>query len=101
MLLGARAFTIGRDIYFGSPGPSQALLAHEVAHTIQQRDVASVGGTVPVVPSSAPSERAAASGRAASLAPVSRPVLQRDDDPDPNGSDRSRIQRWSSVSRKP
>ena len=81
MLLGARAFTIGRDIYFGSPMPSQALLAHEVAHTIQQRDVGSVSGTIAVAPRSAPSERAAASGSATSLAPVSAPALQRDEDP--------------------
>jgi hypothetical protein len=39
----ARAFTVGNDIYFGRgeyrPGTpdGQALIAHEVAHTIQQR----------------------------------------------------------------
>lgn len=41
--LGAHAFTIGRSIYFGadqyrpSTLPGKHLLAHEVAHTIQQR----------------------------------------------------------------
>jgi Domain of unknown function (DUF4157) len=81
-LLGARAFTVGRDIYLGSARPSDALLAHEVAHTIQQRDVGSVTGTIALVPSSSPSEYAAASGSQAALAPASAPAVQRDEDPD-------------------
>lgn len=42
-LLGARAFTLGPDVYVGSgrydPGSTEGarLLAHEVAHTVQQR----------------------------------------------------------------
>ncbi|UCF90748.1 MAG: DUF4157 domain-containing protein [Desulfobacterales bacterium] len=45
-MLGARAFTTGRDIYFGHgeyrPEAAQGrrLLAHELAHTIQQRGLA-------------------------------------------------------------
>jgi hypothetical protein len=41
--LGARAFTIGSDIYFGAgeyapgTGPGRKLLAHELAHTVQQQ----------------------------------------------------------------
>jgi hypothetical protein len=47
-LLGARAFTVGRSIYFGAgefaPGskPGRHLLAHEVMHAVQQR-----GSSVP------------------------------------------------------
>lgn len=36
--LGARAFTIGDDIFFGKPGDAadKKLLAHELAHVVQQ-----------------------------------------------------------------
>jgi hypothetical protein len=36
--LGAKAFTIGNDIYFAKPGDAndRELLAHELAHVIQQ-----------------------------------------------------------------
>lgn len=66
--LGARAYTIGQNIVLGngqrSPETSTAgryLLAHELAHVIQQ----SRGGQVPVVSPSAPHEREAASAAAA------------------------------------
>jgi hypothetical protein len=42
--LGARAFTVGQDVFFGagryqpSTGPGRHLLAHELAHTVQQGD---------------------------------------------------------------
>lgn len=45
----ARAFTVGRDIFFGSgeyrPGTTQGreLLAHELAHVVQQRGAAQSG----------------------------------------------------------
>lgn len=44
--LGARAFTVGRDVFFGAgrfaPGTpaGRRLLAHELAHTVQQRGAA-------------------------------------------------------------
>ena len=34
--MGARAFTEGRDIYFGSEGFSPRVAAHEMVHTVQQ-----------------------------------------------------------------
>jgi len=42
--LGARAFTVGNDIYFGNPGDAsdKTLLAHELTHVVQQG-----GGKVP------------------------------------------------------
>lgn len=48
---GAPAFTVGQDMIFGSgefrPGTvmGDALLAHELAHTVHQRDAGSVTGT--------------------------------------------------------
>lgn len=48
---GAPAFTVGQDIVFGSgkfrPGTvmGDALLAHELAHTVQQRGASSVSGS--------------------------------------------------------
>jgi hypothetical protein len=45
----ARAFTVGRDIFFASgeytPGAAagRALLAHELAHVVQQRDAPRTG----------------------------------------------------------
>ena len=36
MQLGARAWTQGRDIYFGKGGFSPAVAAHELVHTVQQ-----------------------------------------------------------------
>ncbi|MEZ4399000.1 MAG: DUF4157 domain-containing protein [Kofleriaceae bacterium] len=35
--IGAEAYTMGADIAFASPAPSRELVAHEVAHVIQQR----------------------------------------------------------------
>ncbi len=34
--IGAEAYTMGQDIAFATPSPSQELVAHEVAHVIQQ-----------------------------------------------------------------
>jgi hypothetical protein len=51
---GARAFSIGRSIAFGAgeyrPGTLEgdALIAHELAHVIQQRDAPAGGGAAPV-----------------------------------------------------
>jgi outer membrane protein OmpA-like peptidoglycan-associated protein len=53
--LGARAFAIGHDVHFGAGqydpvGPvGQALIAHEVVHTVQQRGVSSATQRSPVV----------------------------------------------------
>lgn len=35
--VGARAYTLGRDIVFASPAPERELVAHELAHVVQQR----------------------------------------------------------------
>lgn len=62
--VGARAFTLGRDIYFGqgtyAPDSPDGyhLLAHEVAHTVQQSR-APAGGTVTVGAVDSPAERQA------------------------------------------
>jgi outer membrane protein OmpA-like peptidoglycan-associated protein len=91
--LGARAFTIGRDIWLGSGAPSdlgsvvgRRLLAHELTHAIQQRraprpqTVLVDGGT-----STAPAEReaisiseiVAAGGAAPPIAELAAEAVQR------------------------
>jgi hypothetical protein len=63
--VGARAFTVGQDIYFGqgmyAPGSSGGyhLLAHEVAHTVQQSGAGAPGGALSVGAVDAPAERQA------------------------------------------
>jgi outer membrane protein OmpA-like peptidoglycan-associated protein len=53
--LGARAFTVGGDIWFGAgeyapqSGTGKRLLAHELAHTLQQRTIAPRIQRTPVV----------------------------------------------------
>jgi hypothetical protein len=65
----ARAFTVGSDIYFGNgeyrPGTSDgnALIAHEVAHTIQQRDAPMDGPLVVSQPGDALERDAEAAAR--------------------------------------
>jgi sarcosine oxidase delta subunit len=65
----ARAYTVGRDVVFGSgqfaPGTAAGgrLLAHELAHTVQQRGAMAEGA--PVAPGSALETAAASAGRAA------------------------------------
>ena len=101
--LGARAFTVGTDIYFAAgefrPGTRDGLwlLAHEVAHVVQQssglarapRPGADGGLPLPVMPAGGMAERAADAAADALIAglPVTfgiseagddrRPVLQR------------------------
>jgi hypothetical protein len=63
--VGASAYTVGRDIVFahGQFAPhsvsGQRLLAHELAHTIQQSGAASTGGELRVGPQNDPFEREA------------------------------------------
>jgi hypothetical protein len=76
--LGAQAFTIGSDIYFrtGSFAPRTReglrLLAHEVAHVVQQRrgpvDAVEVAGGLAVAEPGSPAEREADAAAAALLA---------------------------------
>jgi len=87
--LGALAYTVGPHIVFGAgryaPGSAEgrALLAHELAHTIQQQGANA--GDASVLPADAPAEReadraavAAATGRRVALTPgPSRVALQR------------------------
>lgn len=74
MALKARAYTIGQHIVLGQGQPSfestagQRLLAHELAHVVQQ----SRGGPVPAVDPSAPHERDAAAVASAVAAGQSR-----------------------------
>ncbi|HEY7909922.1 MAG TPA: DUF4157 domain-containing protein, partial [Thermomicrobiales bacterium] len=62
--LSARAFTLGRDIFLGREAASTAayggnhLLAHELTHVVQQRDMGG-GGPMTVDPVDAPTEREA------------------------------------------
>lgn len=44
--IGAEAYTMGSDIAFASPAPGKELVAHEVAHVIQQRAGAGPDGGV-------------------------------------------------------
>ena len=66
--LGARAFTVGSDLYFGrgaySPGTpgGMALLAHELAHVLQQRGGEAAGRrTSTTIPARASGRGSAAS----------------------------------------
>lgn len=36
--VGARAYTMGRDIVFATPSPDRELVAHELTHVVQQRE---------------------------------------------------------------
>ena len=44
--MGARAYTTGSDVYFGSGGFDPGVAAHELVHTVQQGMVGSAMGTV-------------------------------------------------------
>ena len=64
--VGALAYAVGRDIVFGagryapaSPD-GQALIAHELAHVVQQRDAGALPGRLPIAAESGPEEREAA-----------------------------------------
>jgi hypothetical protein len=78
----AAAYTVGRDVVFGSgryapeSGAGADLLAHELAHVVQQGDAANVPSTLPMSPANDPLEREAQAG-----APTSRvaPQVQRQD----------------------
>lgn len=45
-IIGAKAYTTGRDVYFGAGGFEPSLAAHELVHTVQQGAVDSGMGTV-------------------------------------------------------
>lgn len=61
----ARAYTVGRHVVFGAgeyaPTSSggRALLAHELAHVVQQEGAPETRGSIPVEPADTPRERAA------------------------------------------
>lgn len=63
--VGARAYTVGRDVVFGAPGfdarnsRSVATLAHELAHTVQAGGAAWAGGPLELDSPHTESERAA------------------------------------------
>jgi hypothetical protein len=80
--VGARAYTIGQDVHFGAgrfePGTDDGdrLIAHELIHTVQQRDAPASGGHgVGSVEGGAEREAAALAGRVA--AGVGSRVTQR------------------------
>ena len=78
--VGASAYTVGRDIVFGHgqfaphSAPGQRLLAHELAHTIQQSGGASIGGELRVGAQDDPLERDAERVSASVLSGQSRPA---------------------------
>jgi outer membrane protein OmpA-like peptidoglycan-associated protein len=76
----AKAFTIGRDIYFAPGAYSAGTLAHEIAHVIQQEHAAAA----PVTTAEAALEReadaasaAVVAGRAADVSLAAAPMVQR------------------------
>ncbi len=87
----AEAYTVGRHVVFGSgawnphSSAGSRLLAHELAHVVQQKASADVTGPIPVQSAASPHERAAdrAADTALSLSPrpdaplVSTPALAR------------------------
>ncbi len=92
--LHARAFTVGQSVHFGagryqpSSPRGQALIAHEVAHAVQQRGAAAPGALDPF-DVSAPSDaheqeadqfaKAFAAGESASLQELPRQIIQREE----------------------
>lgn len=87
--LGARAFTVGRDVAFAQEAYQPAtpegkrLLAHELSHVIQQSDIgaARIPTRVGEQKHETEATRAAASTGKTPLSRVSEPVVQRDDKP--------------------
>jgi uncharacterized protein DUF4157/L,D-transpeptidase-like protein len=86
--VGALAYTVGKDIVFGagrySPGETggRRLLAHELAHTIQQGGGAHLQSKLEVSSPDSPAESeadAAAEGVVGSLTPIG-PMLQKQED---------------------
>lgn len=57
---GARAFTSGSDIYFGAREDGPELLAHELAHVVQQATIPGLSGAVQLQPVPAPKAAPAA-----------------------------------------
>jgi hypothetical protein len=79
--LDARAYTVGRDVVFGrgqyAPGSpaTDALLAHELAHVVQQRSPPAPGAPLPIGSPADPSEREAHAAHDAYLAGAPLPKL--------------------------
>lgn len=48
--MGAKAYTVGRDVYFGAGGFDPVVAAHELVHTVQQGAVAGEGSLWPLRP---------------------------------------------------
>ena len=44
--IGAKAYTVGRDVYFGAGGFDPAVAAHELVHTVQQGAVSGEGVSI-------------------------------------------------------
>ena len=63
--VGAHAYTVGRDVVFGAgryrpgSGEGQALLAHELAHVVQQGGASAAGGPLEIGRADDPAEREA------------------------------------------
>ena len=81
--VGAEAYTVGRDVVFGAAryAPATArgnsLLAHELAHVVQQHGLEASGRAIPVGRSDDPAERAA-ERRAAPQPATGEHVLRRE-----------------------
>jgi hypothetical protein len=105
--LNARAYTMGEDITLGAKAPpldtqaGKKLIAHELAHVVQQRR----GGLPPPLTANAPHEQAADRAAAAAVGGAPGPVAvgggtavgvarqPEDDDPDPEAEKRERDKR--------
>lgn len=81
----AEAYTVGRDIVFG-PGryrpdtaEGRALLAHEVAHTQQQKTTPAQGGTTSIAPANGDAERDAERAASAVMAGRTAQVAARNE----------------------
>jgi hypothetical protein len=61
--VGARAYAVGSDVVLGAGGRGRETLAHELAHTVQQRGATTAGA--PIDPGSTLETAAAAAGRTA------------------------------------
>jgi uncharacterized protein DUF4157 len=79
----AAAYTVGRDVVFGAdryePGTQEgkSLLAHELAHVVQQRGSGHTPGSLPVAPASGELESQAESAAGEVRAGAARPAVQR------------------------
>src|SRR4051812_689274 len=96
--LGARAFTAGGHIFLGERGrpDDDALMAHEVAHVLQQRGDSGLPGGLIAEREAAAAGRTAAAGGAVALSATAATGVPQHDDEEPGWVER---QAWSLLER--